>query len=188
MDYGSITYIAEELNRNNITWAVGASLMLHFHGLVASPSDMDIIVDEKDIEETKAVLSNIGELVQDGSKENNHIYLTRHFYKYQVKNVKMDVMSGFKLKHSEGIYEFQLDSHSIVSYKEINGIKIPLTSLEDWYVLYQLMQGREAKVKMIEHYLTKLGLEQRSLLERALGKEIPDLIRERIVKLLSSLS
>jgi hypothetical protein len=184
VNFSTVAFIAEELNKNKISWAVGASVMLHFHGLVASPNDLDIIVHEDDIDKAKSVLSSIGQLTYDNSRGHNKVYLTKNFYKYKIRDIEMDVMAGFALKHNEGIYRFQFDSKKIVSYKDIEGIKIPLCSLEDWYVLYQLMENREPKVKMIEDYLIKNGVEHKNLLEQALKSQLPHFIIDRINKLI----
>lgn len=184
LNFNTVALIADTLNKSSISWAVGASVMLYFHGLVASPNDMDIIVREDDIEKALDALDSIGSLTYDGSKDHSEIYLTEHFYKYQVKDVEMDVMSGFRLRNSEDIYEFTLDDEAVVDFKEVNGAKIPLTSLEDWYVLYQLMVNREAKVRLIEDCLISNGIKNKMLLERALDKELPKSVRDRIHKML----
>lgn len=51
-------------------------------------------------------------------------------------------MSGFVVNHNTGIYNYIFDYDSITEFKVINGISIPLTSLEDWYVMYQLIPNR----------------------------------------------
>lgn len=185
MNFATVAFIVDKLNKNNISWAVGASVMLCFHGLVESPNDMDIIVAEKDIEKAKLVLDSIGNLLYDGSKDHTEIYLTKYFYKYEVKDVQIDVMSGFILRHNKGVYEFPFDSRSIASYKELEGIKVPLTSLEDWYILYQLMPNREPKVRMIEEYLERVGIKNEELLYRAIKRNLPDNIIVRVNELIN---
>lgn len=85
--------------------------------------------------------------------EKSSTYSTKFFYEYTIDNIDIDVMSGFAINHSDGIFEYIFDSKSISNFKTINGIKIPFTSLEDWYVIYQLIPNREYKVEMIEKYL-----------------------------------
>ena len=62
-------------------------------------------------------------------------------------------MSGFDVNHNNGVFEYIFDNNSISDFKIINGVNIPFTSLEDWYVIYQLIPKREAKVNLIEKYL-----------------------------------
>ena len=44
------------------------------------------------------------------------------------------------------LFKYTFDQSSISEIKIINGVNIPLTSLEDWYVIYQLIPNREIKV------------------------------------------
>jgi len=44
-----------------------------------------------------------------------------------------------------------LKKAAIKDYTEVDGIKIPLQSLEEWHTYYKLM-GREEKVKMIDSW------------------------------------
>ncbi len=110
----------------------------------------------------------MGEYIELPSKEP---YLTKHFYHYQIENTEIDVMACFKIQHSHGIYELIFDENSVVTYETLNGVNIPLTSLEDWYVLYQLMPNRDEKVDLIEAYLIKNGIKNPDLLTRALEQE-----------------
>ena len=42
--------IAAEFNKDNLLWAIGASLLLYFKGVAEVFHDIDIMVDEKDVE------------------------------------------------------------------------------------------------------------------------------------------
>ena len=44
-----------------------------------------------------------------------------------------------------------LKKAAIKDYTEVDGIKIPLQSLEEWHTYYKLM-GREEKLKMIDSW------------------------------------
>jgi len=177
-----LSYIANKINGKNITWAVGASVLLHHHNLVENPRDIDILVTEEDVEILKRVLSELGEQVMIESKKP---YLTKYFCNFVIDGVEVDVMGAFRIEHEKGIYELEFDKNSIVSYENINGVEVPFSSLEDWYVLYQLMPGREMKVALIEEALKEKGVKNPYLLERALSKQLSDSVRERIIKILS---
>jgi hypothetical protein len=68
----------------------------------------------------------------------------------------------------------------------VKGVTIPLTSLEDWYVLYQLMPDREPKVKLIEDHLLGGGCIDMSVLDRALARALPPHVRARTKRLMES--
>ncbi len=181
LNLNTLSHIAKHINENNISWCIGASLLLNFHGLVDNPQDMDIIVDKFQAEQLTSLLSSLGKI---GPKGSLYPYATEHFYQYIVEDLSVDIMGGFKILHEKGVYEFILDSQSIVDYKDINDVSIPLSSLEDWFVLYQLMPNREPKVALIEDYLKSKGVKHRKLLERALTQPLPEKVEARIIKLL----
>ena len=56
-------------------------------------------------------------------------------------------MAGFIIVNKDKEYYFPLKKENINDYTEVNEIKIPLQSLEEWRNYYELM-GRDEKVKM----------------------------------------
>ncbi|NLA54057.1 MAG: hypothetical protein GX858_06895 [Clostridiales bacterium] len=56
--------------------------------------------------------------------------------------------------------------------------------MEDWYVIYQLIPGREAKVKLIEDYLKSNKISHPNLLQTALEGNLPAGIQKNIRRLL----
>lgn len=183
MVFDILSYVGKQLNNAGILWGVGASLVLNQYGLISNPNDIDLLVDIKDIEKTDEILKNIG---HKKPFEETSFYSTKYFYEYVINGIDVDVMAGFAINFDENSYEYSFDNKSITNVKIINGVKIPLTSLEDWYILYQLMQNRESKVNMIEKYLLDNGIKDASLINRALSKNLPDKVRERVQLLLKS--
>ncbi|MFV3010869.1 hypothetical protein ACLD43_02215 [Clostridium botulinum] len=181
--FDTLSYIGEKLNSLNIIWGVGASILLNQFGLIEKPNDIDIFVDIKDIEKTDEVLKSIG---KKKKWEKNATYSTKYFYEYIIDGFDVDVMAGFEVNHINGVFEYIFDHNSISESKTINGVNIPFTSLEDWYVIYQLIPNREAKVKIIESYLLLNGIKNLFLLERALKGSLPTEVKEKIKKILSS--
>lgn len=179
----TLSYIAKKLNESKIVWGVGASLLLNHYGLIDKPNDIDILIHLDDIEKTDIILKSIGE---KKVCEKSDTYSTRYFYEYVINGVDIDVMAGLSINHNAGIYRYNFDNNSISQTTKINGIDIPLTSLEDWYVLYQVIPNRNAKVKMIENYLLSNGMNQPNLLERALKGDLPSKVRDNIKRLLNT--
>lgn len=184
-----LNMVADKLNKENITWGIGASVMLHHYGLVSMPNDIDILVDIKDIENVDSILKEMGE-----KKPLNPIktYSTKYFYEYEVQGVDIDVMAGFIINHEGGSYEYTFHKDSLV-FAKVNGlvndpsvefnldnITLPYTTLEDWYVLYQLIPGRENKVQLIEDYLKAKGTCKVNILKRALKHQLPYKVEKRI--------
>lgn len=142
--------IAELLNDQNITWAVGASVMLNHYGIIQGPKDIDILVDLKDIHKLDNVLSKIGEKQE---RLPNKIYKTRYFYEYIIDGIEIDVMSGLCICFNGQDHSFDFTRDSIGDFMEIGNIKIPLSKLTDWYEIYKLLPNREEKVRLIEEYM-----------------------------------
>lgn len=180
--FKTLAYIAEKLNEEKVLWGVGASILLNHYGLVDKPNDIDILVALKDIEKADKILSSIG-VKKD--REKAATYATKYFYEYSIEGFDVDVMSGLTINHEEGAFQLTFDESSIVGTKEINGVKVPLSSLEDWYVIYQLIPNREVKVKLVEEYLINNGVENPSLLERTLLLELPESVRENVLRMLN---
>lgn len=173
--------IGKILNKNKVRWGIGASLLLNNYGLVDKPKDIDILISLDDIDNTDKLLSNMGD---KKIYENVNLYSTQYFYEYLINGIDIDVMAGLCIKHDRGTYEYIFDKLSIVDYFCINKIEIPLMSLEDWYVIYNLIPNREEKVKIIENYLMKNGIKKPELLKRALLGNLPDNVRNRVEELL----
>lgn len=179
--FNTLSYIGETLNNNGILWAVGASILLNHHGLVDKPNDIDLLIDLKHIEKADRILKAIGE---KKSFEKSNTYSTRYFYEYVINGFDVDVMAGLRINHSHGVFEYDFNESSISEIKKVNGVNIPLTSLEDWYVIYQLIPNRDAKVNIIENYLIANGIKNTDLLERSLTRDLPKEVRSRIEKML----
>ena len=141
-----LSKVARELNDNNITWAIGASLLLYIKGISSQFHDIDIMVAESDVQALKNILLSLGELQP---KNPNIRYKTKQFLEFKVEGVDIDVMAGFVIVNNGRSFYFPLDKDNIMDYTEINGVKIPLQSVKEWRNYYELM-GRTEKVKMID--------------------------------------
>ena len=181
--FNTLFYIGEKLNDSNIVWGVGASVLLNKYKLIDRPNDIDIFVDIKDIDKADEILKSLGEKKQ---WEKTAAYSTRRFYEYIINGSDIDVIAGFVVNHSSGAFEYIFDLNSISEYAKINGVDIPFTSLEDWYVIYQLIPNREEKVKMLENYILTNGVKKPELLVRALKGNLPVEVRERIKNVLGA--
>jgi len=168
--FQTLSAIGTKLNENNIIWGVGASILMYQHGLLSNPHDINLIVDINDIEKADKILKRMGER-KTYYKDTN--YSTKYFYEYVINNIDVDVMAGLAINHNSGIFEYNFDCNSVSEFIEINDVSIPFTSLEDWYVIYQLIPGRESKVKMIEDYLLQSRLHNPDLLKRLLQENLP---------------
>ncbi len=141
-----LAQIAEELNHKDVTWAIGASMLLYFKGITSEFHDIDIMIAEEDVETVKDVLLSLGDIQQPNP---NGKYKTKCFLEFHVDGVDIDAMAGFVIVNKEKEYYFPLKKENIKDFTEVHGIKIPLQSIEEWRKYYELM-GRNEKVKMID--------------------------------------
>ena len=61
-------------------------------------------------------------------------------------------MAGFKIVKDDIIYDCSLKDEDIKESVIVNGINIPLDSLENWLYYYRLME-RAQKVSIIENHI-----------------------------------
>lgn len=141
-----LSHISGLLNKANVTWAVGASLLLYLKGKTDLFHDIDLMILESDIETTKQILSKEGILLPAHPDRQYH---TRHFLEYVIDGVDFDVMAGFVIVNDGQEYDCSLKESDITESISIHGQQIPLQSLDCWKYYYSLM-GRNEKVKMIE--------------------------------------
>lgn len=179
--FQTLSCIGEKLNKENISWGVGASILLNHYNLVNNPKDIDILVALEDIHKADEILKSLG---HKKVREFNESYSTEYFNEYVINGIDIDVMSGLTLNHEEGKYTQIFDKASIVDEMDVDDVKIPLTSLEDWYIIYQLIPGRDYKVTLIENYLLQNGVKNPMLLQRALKCTLPLMVKYRSEKLL----
>lgn len=143
--------VAKILNENNITWAVGASLLLYFKGITDKFNDIDLMVAEKDIEKTKTIFLSLG---KEYSKNPNLQYKSKCFLEFNLDGIDFDIISGFVIVNNNCDHYFPLEKNSIAEYFCLENTSIPLQSVNDWLTYYTLMNRKE-KVEMIKNYLNK---------------------------------
>lgn len=178
----TLTIISNEVNKTNITWGIGGSLLLNFHKLIDHPNDIDILVSEQSAHPLNKIISKVARV---NEVIDSPPFKTAYFSKYSIKQIDIDIMGGFAIQHEEGTYKLPFNQNSIVSWKRMNGTEIPLCSLEDWYVLYWLIPGKHEKALLIEEHLKVVGIKFPGFLEEALKRPLPTLVRERVEGLLS---
>jgi hypothetical protein len=179
-----LVIIGKQFNDEEILWGVGGSVMLNYYGLAENPRDIDLVVSLADVAKVEIILSKLGKK-QDRTPDS--LYETEHFLEYVIQGVDVDIMAGLNIIHEAGIYSFEFDAQSVAKTMDIDGVQIPLTSLADWYVIYQLLGDREAKVERIENYMNSTGLINAGILEKSLVGNLPKEVKARVETLLVSL-
>lgn len=173
--------IAQLFGERGVLWGLGGSLMLSLRGLVEKANDIDLVVAESDIERAHELLLTLGTGARYGAKHPNY---SRYFYKHMISGVSVDVIGGYEIQHEQGMYEVPFDEMSIPDCTVLDGVQVPLMSLEDWFVIYSLI-GREEKRQMLHHHLQKVGVAHPALLRRAAQGNLPERLRAQVETLLA---
>ncbi|MBS3972617.1 MAG: hypothetical protein KGZ84_06360 [Erysipelotrichia bacterium] len=172
--------LIELFTNHDIFYAVGGSWMLKHMGLEITPHDIDIFMHENDIQKAVNLCLEVA-LLQPPIASGP--FLTPYFYRFHMKDTRVDLMANFGFAHEEGHYHAIFDELSIVKHIEKDGLSIPLMSLEEWFVMYEMMK-REKQVKLIETYWSKYGIEFPHLLKRQLQLNIPIHVKTKIEELM----
>jgi len=180
----TLEVIAKSLNKAEILWAVGGSLMLHFCMLEDHPNDIDLFVTYEEVEQVVAFLQEFG--TQIHTKEQGS-YLTKGFYEFIINGVHVDVISGFRFQSESGVFEYPFDALSVTSFHQLNDVMIPLISIEDWYILYQVIPNRQEKAARIEEFFYKHGITHPYLLQRLMEQPLPEVLRGKVTSLLKNI-
>ncbi|TCP58858.1 hypothetical protein EV586_10157 [Tumebacillus sp. BK434] len=180
-----LAHLCAALASEEIIWGVGGSRLLLAHGIPCAPRDLDLLVTSDSAARALAVLKRLG---TGGPGLPKAPFASRTFAQFTVDGIEIDLIAGYRIEHAAGMYEQQFSAASITGSMALDGVLVPLTALEDWYVTYLLYPAKAQKAEQIEAYLTKNGVSRPDLLRQALQGELPDQVRVRIERLLVQLS
>lgn len=140
-----IVKIAKALNEKGVRWAVGGSVLLYLKGIDFNFNDLDLMIHEDDVLKAREALSAIGEYHPNKHKSNAKV-----FDDFTVDGLDVDVISGLIITAYGKDYDCSFKNEGI-EHIEIDGVDIPLDSLDSWYEIYSL-QGRVEKARYIKDY------------------------------------
>ena len=141
--------IALRFNDANITWALGASMLLYFKNITIEFHDIDLMIANEDVESVQKILSKMGEIQPPNP---NSKYKTKSFMEFIIDSIDVDVMAGFSIVSDGKVHDCSLHKEQIVEWMTLENTKIPLQSPILWCEYYRLM-GRKEKVDVIESAL-----------------------------------
>ena len=147
--------IAQRFSDAGIVWALGASMLLYFKGIVSEFHDIDLMIPENDIAKAKTVLDGMGRRLPEKGGAG---FATRHFLEYDIDGVGVDLMAGFAIVSGGRVHDCALKSDQISEYACLDGERIPLQSVALWRRYYELM-GREEKVRLIDNFAESVSCE-----------------------------
>lgn len=174
--------VFKQLNEAHLLYAIGGSMMLKLRSFDVIPQDCDIMVMETDFQSVVEIFQCVATQV---NKPSLLPYKTKHFTTFNLEDITIDIMAGFTYEHLEGTYYTMFDSESITDWVQVEEIKLPLMSLEEWFILYNIMNRLE-KTKLIETYWKLNVIKHPQLLSRQLHQNIPSKLVLRITNILNN--
>ncbi|MGM7703367.1 nucleotidyltransferase domain-containing protein [Pseudalkalibacillus sp. Hm43] len=177
-----LSYITKVLCESNVRWAAGGSNVLAQYGLIKSPRDIDLLIDINDVEKASHLIEESASPIE---AESYTPFRTEIFRRYLMDETEIDFMAGFAIEHEKGIYRFHLNNESLTKQVVVDGYSLPLSSLEDWFILYQLIPNKGDKANLIELYWKENGILHPFILRKALEQPLPDQIIDRTMRLLN---
>ncbi len=172
----ALAKIAAAFNGAGIVWALGGSLMLKFYGIPCEFNDLDIIVKLEDAKRAAEILACFSTPLKTVKSE---IYTSPHYYKFSCSGVEVDLIGGFAIENAAGRYVYHFDENWLGPAAAALGENVPLCLVEDWWVLYQLME-RAGKVEMLNAYFAISPPTCPTALQRALKQPLPPMVLHKI--------
>jgi hypothetical protein len=175
-----LSMIAKRFLEEKIRYVVGGSYLLHQYKLEDNVNDLDLVIHPKDIFKALSIMDTLGEQLET---QNNPIYESTHFHKYDVDGVSVDIISDLIINYQNFQYHYVLDGTKPHESIIVNGVQVFLADLEDWYVIYLFIGNRRQKVEKLEKYIIEKGTLSQSILHPMLDKSIPEEFKVKIKNL-----
>ena len=141
------------LEKSNISWAVTGSLGMALQNVDVTIHDIDIQTDEKGAYEIEKLLSEYV-IAPVHYKKSEHI--RSHFGSFEINGIKVEVMGAIQKYLENEIWEEPVVVEKHKKWIEIDGIKIPVLSLEYEYEAYTKLSRKE-KAEMLREWLKREG-------------------------------
>jgi len=153
----ALKLIESKLRGSGVRWVLAGSLSLALQGVNVKPNDIDILTDEKGAFEINRILKDYE--VKPVRFCRSKIFQS-YLGEFEIEGVKVEVMGGLK-EFVKG--EWRSLSHRLSTPRiiEMEGIRLPVSQLEDQLRSYQVLGRRKdsSKVRKIEEALARRSLD-----------------------------
>ena len=137
------------LNNTNINWVVTGSFGFALQGLSVEPNDIDIQTDKEGAYEIERHFSEfMTKRITFSSTEK----IRSHFGELMIDGIKVEIMGDIQKRLEDGSWENPVDLKNHKKVVEIEGMQIPVLSLEYEYQAYMNL-GRIEKAEMLRNWL-----------------------------------
>jgi hypothetical protein len=141
--------INARLNNTSVNWVVTGSLGFALQGVPAEPNDIDIQTDKRGAYEIERYFSEfMTKRVTFSSTER----IRSHFGELMIDGIKVEIMGDIQKPLKDGSWENPVDLEYHKRVVEVEGMKVPVLSLEYEYQAYMKL-GRTEKAEMLRNWL-----------------------------------
>lgn len=142
--------IYARLNDRNVNWVVTGSLGFALQGVPVEPNDIDIQTDREGAYEIDRLFS---EFVTKRVKFSSTERIRSHFGELIIDGIKVEIMGDIQKRLEDGSWENPVDLGRHKRVIELEGIQVPVLSLEYEYQAY-LKLGRIEKAEVLRKWLS----------------------------------
>lgn len=141
--------ICERLGNTGINWALTGSCSFVLQGIDVEPHDIDIQTNKTGAYEIENLFSEfVTSKIVFSSAERIRSYLGALL----IDGIKVEIMGNIQILGEDGVWEEPVDLNLHKQVVDIEGLKIPVLSLDYGYQLY-LKLSRKEKAEMLRKWL-----------------------------------
>ncbi|MFH1184430.1 MAG: hypothetical protein V1755_05245 [Chloroflexota bacterium] len=143
--------IHASLINSGVNWAITGSLGMALQGMDLPINDIDLQTDEDGAYEIERRLAEyvVVPVLYKASEQ-----MRSRLGKLSIEGLKVEVIGGMQKRSQDGVWEAPVDITAHRRWVEVEGLSIPVLSLEHEYEAYRLM-GRHEKAEKIRQWLDK---------------------------------
>ncbi len=141
--------IHARLSNTDVNWVVTGSLGFALQGVPVQPNDIDLQTDKAGAYEIEHLFSDVViRKVRFSTTER----IKSHFGALQIDGIEVEIMGDIQKRGADGVWEEIVDPARYKRTVEIDGMLVPVLSLEYEYQAY-LKFGRVERAKMLRKWL-----------------------------------
>ena len=137
------------LSNTDVNWVVTGSLGFALQGVPVQPNDIDIQTDKAG---AYAIESLFSDVVTRRVKFSATERIKSHFGALQIDSIQVEIMGDIQKRGADGVWEDIVDPARYRLMVEVDGMLVPVLSLEYEYEAY-LKFGRTERAKMLRRWL-----------------------------------
>ena len=137
------------LSNTDVNWVVTGSLGFALQGVPVQPNDIDIQTDKAGAYAIESLFADVViRKVEFSATER----IKSHFGALQIDGIEVEIMGDIQKRGADGVWEEIVDPARYRLMVEIDGMLVPVLSLEYEYQAY-LKFGRIERAKMLRRWL-----------------------------------